>query len=462
MNICIVGTGYVGLVTGACFAESGNNVFCVDIDEGKINVLSEGNVPFYEPGLQDLVQKNLKEGRLHFTTDLAEAIQRAFIIFIAVGTPPNGDGSANIDIVYDVANSISRVLNEYKIVVTKSTVPVGTTEKVRDIIEENCDHDFDVASNPEFLKEGAAVEDFMKPERVVIGVDKPSVGGILKELYSPFMRSGDRAMVVSIRSAELAKYSANAMLATRISFMNEIARICELVGADVNEIRQIMGSDSRIGRHFLFPGIGYGGSCFPKDIKALIKTAEISNYDFKICRATDIVNHEQREFFWEKIDGFFKGKLKGKKVGVWGISFKPRTDDIREAPSLFIVDKLITKGAEVTVHDPVALDNARNYFGERVRFADSNYDACTHADALIIHTEWNEYRQPDFQRMKEIMNSPVIFDGRNLYNPRTMKRMGFMYFGVGLGYSEGLGDYGSEINRKTRRNPRERVLKVKS
>ncbi|GBD39967.1 UDP-glucose 6-dehydrogenase TuaD [bacterium HR37] len=435
MNICVVGTGYVGLVTGACLAESGNNVICVDIDEGKIRSLSQGIVPFFEPGLDDLVQKNLKEGRLHFTTNLSEAVQRSFIIFIAVGTPPDGDGSADVSAVLDVARSIGKSMNDYKIVVTKSTVPVGTTEKVREVIRSVTDIEFDVASNPEFLKEGAAVEDFMKPDRVVIGADKPSVAGILKELYSPFMRSGDRAIIASIRSAELAKYAANAMLATRISFMNEMANLCELVGADVSEIRLIIGADSRIGRSFLFPGIGYGGSCFPKDIKALIKTAERMGYELKICKATDEVNTNQREIFWNKIKTFFRGNLSGKRIGVWGLSFKPKTDDLREAPSLFIVNRLISHGAEVVVHDPVAMGRAREYFGDKVRYAESNYDACVDAHALVIHTEWNEYRQPDFDTLKKIMRIPVIFDGRNLYDPKKLERLGFKYFGVGVSNS---------------------------
>ncbi|MBI4228810.1 MAG: UDP-glucose/GDP-mannose dehydrogenase family protein [Deltaproteobacteria bacterium] len=432
MNIGIIGTGYVGLVTGACFASSGNNVTCVDIVEQKIKALRKGIVPFYEPGLQSLVQSNSKEGRLHFTTDLSEAVKRSFIIFIAVGTPPNGDGSADTGMVFNVARSIAEFLDEYKIVVTKSTVPVGTTEKVREIIRGISDHEFDVASNPEFLKEGAAVEDFMKPDRVVIGVDKPSVGGILKELYTPFMRSGDRAMVVSIRSAELAKYTANAMLAARISFMNEIASLCELVGADVSEIRHIIGADHRIGRHYLFPGIGYGGSCFPKDVKALIKTAEDLNFELKISQATDQVNTAQKELFWQKIERLFSGGLRGKKIAVWGLSFKPKTDDIREAPSLYVIDKLLSHGVDVMVHDPVAMANAREIYGKKIKYAGSNYDACLDADALVIHTEWNEYRQPDFGKIKKLMRTPIILDGRNLYNPKTLSDLGFTYIGVGI------------------------------
>jgi UDPglucose 6-dehydrogenase len=433
MNIGIIGTGYVGLVTGACFAESGNNVICVDIDEDKIKSLSSGKVPFYEPGLEDIVQRNLKEKRLHFTTDISEAVRKSFIVFIAVGTPPNGDGSADIGAVLDVARTIGGCLDDYKIIVTKSTVPVGTTEMVRNVIKGITDVEFDVASNPEFLKEGAAVEDFMKPDRVVIGADKPSVAGILKELYSPFVRTSNPVITVGIRSAELSKYAANAMLATRISFMNEMANLCELLGADVSEVRVIIGADSRIGRSFLFPGIGYGGSCFPKDVKALIKTAEKMDYELRICKATDEVNMMQREIFWRKIKMFFRGELRGKKFGIWGLSFKPKTDDLREAPSLFVIDRLISSGAEVTVHDPIAMTKAREYFGNKVRYAQSSYDACAGADALIIHTEWNEYRQPDFERMKELMKSPVIFDGRNLYNPKRLENLGFKYFGVGIG-----------------------------
>lgn len=433
MNICVIGTGYVGLVTGACFAESGNNVICVDVDEKKIGSLKNGKVHFYEPGLEELVQKNSKEGRLCFTTILQEALQKSSIIFIAVGTPPNDDGSANIEAILNAAKSIGKFLDSYKIIVTKSTVPVGTTEIIRGAIKENTKIEFDVASNPEFLKEGAAIEDFMKPDRIVVGVDKDSVAAIFKELYAPFVRTSNPVIIVSIKSAELAKYAANAMLATRISFMNEMANLCELTGADVSEVRAVIGADSRIGRSFLFPGIGYGGSCFPKDVKALTKIAEKYNYKLKICAAADEVNAAQKEKFWQKIETFFNGKLAGKKIGVWGLSFKPKTDDLREAPSLFIIDKLFSGGAIVRVHDPVAMDKAREYFGDKAEYAKSNYDACFEADALIIHTEWNEYRQPDFKKMKKLMKSRVIFDGRNIYNPKKLKELGFKYFGVGAG-----------------------------
>jgi UDPglucose 6-dehydrogenase len=433
VNISVIGTGYVGLVTGACLAGSGNNVICVDIDEEKINSLKEGRVTFYEPGLEDIVKKNLKEERLLFTTDLDYAIKNSSVVLIAVGTPPNGDGSADTSAVINVANSIGKSLDDYKVIVTKSTVPVGTTEMIRDEIKKVTDIKFDVASNPEFLKEGSAVEDFMKPDRVLIGVDNESTGQILKELYAPFMRSMDRALVVSIRSSELAKYTANAMLATRISFMNEIANLSELLGANISEVRVAIGSDDRIGRHFLFPGIGYGGSCFPKDVKALINTASEFGYELKVCKAADEVNTKQRELFWLKIENYFEGHLQEKRFSVWGISFKPKTDDIREAPSIYIIDKLLSAGALVTVHDPVAMGNAKAHFGNKVDYAQSNYEACEGADALVINTEWNEYRQPDFIKIKELMNGKVIFDGRNLYKPDTLKDVGLKYFGVGIG-----------------------------
>lgn len=433
MNLSVIGTGYVGLVTGACFAGSGNNVICADIDEEKIAALNQGRVPFYEPALEDLVRKNLKEGRLQFTTDIDHAIKNSFVIFIAVGTPPNSDGSVNMEAVESVARSIGETMDDYKIVVTKSTVPVGTTERIKAVIEEISDVEFDAASNPEFLKEGAAVEDFMKPDRVIIGVDKPSVAEVLKELYAPFMRSSDRAHVVSVKSAELAKYTANAMLATRISFMNEIANLCEIVGADISEVRKAIGSDARIGRHFIFPGIGYGGSCFPKDVKALISTAEELGYELRVCGATDEVNTRQREIFWKKIEAYFGGALKDKKIGLWGISFKPETDDIREAPSLYIIDKLLDSGAQVSVHDPAAMDNLKKRCGDRLTYSESNYDVCLGAHALVINTEWNEYRQPDFPKLKDIMAESVIFDGRNLYNPQKLTECGFKYFGVGIG-----------------------------
>ncbi len=431
MNICMIGTGSVGLVTGACLAGSGNNVICVDIDEQKITSLSKGEVTFFEPGLEDLVKENYDEGRLSFTTDLKPALDISEIIFIAVGTPPKEDGSADLLAVSEVAKSIGQNISGYKIIVTKSTVPVGTSEMIRDIVKKQTNIEFDVASNPEFLKEGAAVEDFMKPDRIVIGVDKQEVGEKLRQLYEPFMRSSDRTQIVSIRSSELAKYASNAMLATRISFMNEIANLCERIGADVSDVRKAMGSDERIGRAYLFPGVGYGGSCFPKDVKALIQTAEENGYNLKVCSAVDEANNDQREIFWKKIENHFNSNLKDKKIGVWGLSFKPNTDDIREAPSLYIIQKLIEKGAIVTAHDPAAIENVKAYFDNKINYAEHNYEACTSADALLIHTEWNQYRQPNFDKLKEIMNSPVIFDGRNLYNPRKLKELGFEYFPFG-------------------------------
>ena len=432
MNIAVVGTGYVGLVTGACFAGSGNNVICVDIDESKVESLKNGVIPFFEPGLEDVVKTNIDEGRLSFTTDAKSAIENSSIIFIAVGTPQSENGAADITYVLNVAKTIGEHINNYKIVVTKSTVPVGTTEKVRDTIKSNSDIEFDVASNPEFLKEGAAVEDFLKPERVVIGIENLKAGEILKELYSPFMRSQDRAIIVSIRSSELSKYASNAMLATRISFMNEVAKLCELVGADVSDVRSVMGSDKRIGRHYLYPGLGYGGSCFPKDVKALVNTAKENNYDLKICSSVDEVNNAQRIYFFDKISNYFNGEIKGKRIGIWGLSFKPNTDDIREAPSLFLIEKLLEKGVVIAVHDPSSMHHVKEIYGERIEYSKTNYDACNEKDALIICTEWSEYSQPDFNYISSIMNSNVIFDGRNLYNRAMLEKLGFKYFAIGI------------------------------
>lgn len=432
MNITVVGTGYVGLVTGACLAGSGNNVTCVDIDESKVNKLKKGEVYFFEPGLDEVVHSNIKEDRLHFTTDIESAVKSAEIIFIAVGTPQSYDGAADISAVLEVAKSIGEHINDYKIIVTKSTVPVGTTEKVKSTIKSVTDIDFDVASNPEFLKEGAAVEDFLKPDRVVIGVEKDSVGNKLKDLYSPFMRSGDRTIVVSVRSSEMSKYASNAMLATRISFMNDIANLCELVGADVSQIRRVMGTDSRIGKHFLYPGLGYGGSCFPKDVRALIKTANEAGYDLEVSKAVDNINKKQRERFFNKIYKYYNGELEDKKFAVWGLSFKPNTDDIREAPSLYVIDKLLSKGSSVTAHDPASIGNVKELLGDKISYSESYYDTCSDADALIINTEWNEYRQPNFEKIIHNMKEAVIFDGRNLYNSEKMESLGINYFGIGI------------------------------
>ena len=432
MNIAVIGTGYVGLVTGACLSSSGNSVTCVDIDESKVKSLLKGVVPFYEPGLEDIVKTNLNEGRLNFTTDIKSSIENSYIIFIAVGTPQSEDGTANINQVMDVAEYIGKYINDYKIIVTKSTVPVGTTEKIRDTIKSLTDINFDVASNPEFLKEGAAVEDFIKPDRVVIGIDNKKASEILKELYSPFMRSQDRTILVSIRSSELSKYASNAMLATRISFMNEMANLCEAVGANVSEVRSVMGSDKRIGKHFLFPGLGYGGSCFPKDVKALINTSKQLNYQLEVCKAVDSANQQQRVRFFNKISEYYKGNLKNKVFGMWGLSFKPNTDDIREAPALFLINKLLEERASIVAHDPAAIGNVKKIYGNKISYAESNYDACKGVDSLIISTEWSEYRQPDFLKIANLVRSPVIFDGRNLYNRNKLEKLGFEYFAVGI------------------------------
>ncbi len=430
MKIAVIGTGYVGLVTGTCFAGSGNSVVCVDIDKSKIESLCRAEVPFFEPGLDKMVRANIDEGRLCFTTDIASAVRESFLIFIAVGTPQAPDGEADISSVLEVARSIGENLDGYKIIVTKSTVPVGTTEKVRDTIKSLTDQEFGVASNPEFLKEGAAIEDFLKPDRVVIGVEDERVGSVLRELYSPFMRSADRTIVISIRSSEMSKYASNAMLATRISFMNDIANLCELLGANVSEVRSVVGSDSRIGRYYLYPGVGYGGSCFPKDVKALERMARDVGYEPWVVAAADRVNAAQRERFFDKMAGFF-GSLEGKRVAVWGISFKPNTDDIREAPALYVIGRLLEAGCSVAVHDPAAMENARAVLKDSVDYFESYYDACRDADALVVHTEWSQYRQPNFERIKELMKTPVIFDGRNIYDHMKLEAMGIRCFGIG-------------------------------
>ncbi len=430
MKIAVIGTGYVGLVTGACFAGSGNSVICVDIDKNKVEFLKQGKIPFFEPRLDEIVLSNVEQQRLFFTTDITTAVKESFLIFIAVGTPQGVDGDADISAVLKVARSIGENLNGYKIVITKSTVPVGTTEKVRDAIKDLSDIDFGIASNPEFLKEGDAVEDFLKPERVVIGVEDASVGSVLRELYSPFMLSSDRTKVVSIRSSEMSKYASNAMLATRISFMNEIANLCELLGSNISEVRSIVGSDSRIGKYFLYPGVGYGGSCFPKDVKALEKMALDAGYKSKVITAVDQVNTEQRNRFFTKIKNFF-GDLSKRRIAVWGLSFKPNTDDIRDAPSLYIISKLLDSGCSVAVHDPAAMQNAKSVLLDRVDYFDSYYDACQDADALSVHTEWRQYRQPSFEKIRNIMKTPVVFDGRNIYDRKKLQSLGFNYFAVG-------------------------------
>ncbi|MGD2067584.1 MAG: UDP-glucose/GDP-mannose dehydrogenase family protein [Gemmatimonadota bacterium] len=431
MNVAVIGTGYVGLVVGACLSETGNDVVCADIDEDKIARLNRGEVPIFEPGLERLLENNLEGGRLVFTTDVAEAVRRSDIIFIAVGTPPDEDGSADLRHVLDVAAAVGDAMNGEKIVITKSTVPVGTAERVRSTIEARTDHPVHVCSNPEFLKEGAAVDDFMKPDRVVLGVGDARAGEVLTELFAPFVRQGNQILLMDIASAELTKYAANAMLATRISFMNHIARLCELTGADVDQVRLGIGSDERIGPAFLYPGIGYGGSCFPKDVKALIRTSRELGAEPRLLTAVEAINDEQKRLLLDRVVERLGGDLSGRRLAVWGLSFKPQTDDMREAPSLVTLEGVLERGAEVVAHDPEAMGEARRHFGERIGYADSAYGALEDADALVIHTEWHPYRRPDFQRMKSLLRTPLVFDGRNLYRPAKMAAHGFEYHSVG-------------------------------
>jgi UDPglucose 6-dehydrogenase len=430
MKVTIVGTGYVGLVAGACFAESGNDVVCVDRDDAKIRLLRRGRMPIYEPGLEELVKRNRQEKRLTFTTTLGKAVRDSSVIFIAVGTPQGEDGSADLQHVLAVARDVARAMNGYKVIVDKSTVPVGTAIKVREVIRRETTHPFSVVSNPEFLKQGAAIEDFMKPDRVVIGAEDPRGAELMLELYQPFMRTGAPIMVMDCASAELAKYAANAMLATRISFMNEVANVCELVGADVDHVRRAIGSDRRIGTSFLFPGVGYGGSCFPKDVQAMVHFAAEKSYDFKILTAVEAVNQRQKTRLFAKMQAHF-GNLKGKTLAVWGLAFKPKTDDMREAPSIPLLQSLLEAGAKVQAYDPEAQKVARGIFGSRITYAAKAYDALKGADALAIATEWNEFRRPDFARMRKLLRTPVIFDGRNLFTPDEMKTNGFTYYSIG-------------------------------
>jgi UDPglucose 6-dehydrogenase len=438
MKITIVGSGYVGLVTGTCFADMGNDVWCIDVDETKIDHLKKGIIPIYEPGLEEMVKRNHEEGRLKFSTDLKEGLDESLFVFIAVGTPPGEDGSADLQYVLQVAKEVGQLMEKYVIVVDKSTVPVGTAEKVREAIHRELekrnrtDIEFDVVSNPEFLKEGDAIEDFMRPERVIIGTDNVRTSEILKELYTPFTRRGDRFYVMDIKSAELTKYAANAMLATRISFMNEIARLCEETGADIEMIRQGLGSDSRIGKSFLYAGLGYGGSCFPKDVKAIIRTGTEYSLSMNLLNAVEEVNRKQRIDFAEKIIAYYNGNVQGLTFAVWGLAFKPQTDDMREAPSIDIVQILREQGASCKAYDPIASSNAKTILGENsIEYISNNYDCLENADALIIMTEWHQFRRPDFERMKSLMQKPVIFDGRNQYEPLKMKERGFEYFCVG-------------------------------
>ena len=441
MKICIFGAGYVGLVAAACFAESGNSVIAVDIDLARIEGLKQGIIPIYEPGLKEMILRNQAEGRLSFTVDMEDAVKASLVCFIAVGTPPGEDGSADLKYVLGVAHNIGRVMNGFKIIVDKSTVPVGTADKVRAAVQEELAGravalEFDVVSNPEFLKEGAAIDDFMKPDRVVIGCDNVRTAEIMKELYDPFMRKQNRMIVMDIRSAEMTKYAANAMLATRISFMNQIAGLCERMGADVMAVREGIGSDSRIGYDFLFPGPGYGGSCFPKDVKALIRTAEESNYDFLLLKAVEEVNELQKEVLAAKLIKLLgspdeEQPLTGRIVACWGLSFKPRTDDMREAPAITIIEHLLTAGATVRAHDPEAIREARKIFGDRIEYSSNQYDILDGADALAVITDWSEYRNPDFDRIKAALRSPTIVDGRNLYKPDRMAAGGFSYNPLG-------------------------------
>ena len=432
MDVTVVGSGYVGLVVGACLAETGNRVVCADIDESKVRMLNEGQVPIYEPGLDRLIERNLSEGRLQFTTDVDQAVRHGHVIFIAVGTPPGEDGSADLQHVLSVAGTIGRNMVKDAIVITKSTVPVGTAGKVRAEIERYTDVNFHVCSNPEFLKEGAAIDDFMRPDRVVCGIESDAPRPSLEELFGPFVRSGNPLIFMDIASAELTKYAANAMLATRISFMNQLASLCEASGADVTLVRKGIGSDPRIGRSFLYAGAGYGGSCFPKDVRALILTGEEFNVDLSILREVHEANERQKEVLGAKIRGRFGDNLSGIRFGIWGLAFKPETDDMREAPALTVIDELLQAGGTVIAHDPVAQDVAReNHLGDRVEFADDEYEACRDADALIVVTEWLQYRRPDWKRIENTMKRKIVFDGRNLFEPWRMRHHGFEYYPIG-------------------------------
>ncbi|MFI5164841.1 MAG: UDP-glucose dehydrogenase family protein [Bacteroidia bacterium] len=433
MKLSIIGTGYVGLVSGVCFAENGNNVICMDVDEKKIERLKKGDTVIYEPQLEELLKTNIEEGRVSFTTNLKETVQNSQVIFLCLPTPPNEDGSVDMKHVLEAAEKIAPLINGYKVIVSKSTVPVGTCDVLKKLISKFSEHKFDVVSNPEFLKEGAAVNDFMSPDRVIVGTKSKKAAEIMRELYSSFMRVSERFILMDERSSELTKYAANSMLAVRISFMNEVANICERVKADIDLIRKGVGSDPRIGNSFLFPGTGYGGSCFPKDVKGLLKTAEEYDYDFKILKAIDEVNDNQKLMIVKKIKKHFKNKLKGKIFAVWGLSYKPRTDDIREAPSITIVKNLLESGAKVHAFDPAANENFRNLFKneKNLKIFGNNYPALKNADALILVTEWTEFRKLDFEKAKSLMKGKVIFDGRNIYNPKTVKSKGFSYYGIG-------------------------------
>jgi UDPglucose 6-dehydrogenase len=431
MKIAVIGTGYVGLVTGTCFAETGNNVTCVDIDKEKIKKLQEGKITIYEPGLEQLFERNIKQHRLSFTTNLEEGIKDAKIIFLALPTPPGEDGSADLKYILRVAEDLGPLLTSYTVLVDKSTVPVGTTEKVKAKIALGAKVGFDVVSNPEFLREGVAVDDFMKPDRVVIGTNSTEARKVMEALYAPFVRQGNPIIFMDDRSAELTKYAANSFLAMKITFMNEIANLCELLGADVDSVRKGVGTDSRIGKRFLFPGIGYGGSCFPKDVQALAKSSKDAQYDFKILNAVMDVNENQKTRLIPRIKNYFKGNLKGKTIAIWGLSFKPHTDDIREAPALYNIEILLKEGAILKVHDPEGMQNVKTIIGNKVQYCETPYDAAEGADAIFIATEWPEFRTPDFEKLSGILKNKVIFDGRNLYDLTTMKELGYSYYSIG-------------------------------
>ncbi|HYN07850.1 MAG TPA: UDP-glucose/GDP-mannose dehydrogenase family protein [Vicinamibacterales bacterium] len=431
MRIAVIGSGYVGLVVGACFAETGNDVICVDKDAAKIRMLRQGAIPIYEPGLEELVRRNRHENRLVFTTDLKDAVKKSEVVFIAVGTPTDEDGGADLQHVLGAARDVARAMNGYKVIVDKSTVPAGTSEKVTEVMRKETTHPFSVVSNPEFLKQGAAVEDFLKPDRVVIGATEQRAADIMTELYRPFTRTGAPIMVMDCASAELCKYAANAMLATRISFMNEVANVCERFGADVDMVRKAVASDRRIGPAFLFPGVGYGGSCFPKDVKAIVRFSADKKYRFKILEAVESVNEQQKLKLLTMVDKHFGKSLRGKTIAIWGLAFKPRTDDMREAPSIPIIQGLLKRGATVRAFDPEAKTTARRVFGTRIQYSKHAYDALAGADALLVVTEWNEFREPDFDRMKRLMKNPVIFDGRNIYDPQQIRALGFSYSSIG-------------------------------
>ena len=431
MKIAVVGTGYVGLVTGTCLAETGNNVICVDINEAKVKKMQEGQVPIYEPGLDLLFHRNIEQGRLHFTTNLAEAIEEAQIIFMALPTPPGGDGAADLSYILGAAKDISKIIKEYKIIVNKSTVPVGTADKVRAVFAENTAIEVDVVSNPEFLREGVAVEDFMKPDRVVLGTKSERAKKLMTDLYGPYVRQGNPILFMDERSSELTKYAANSFLATKITFMNEVANLCELVGADVDAVRRGIGSDDRIGKRFLFPGIGYGGSCFPKDVQALVMAADENTYDFQILKSVMEVNERQKTILVDKVLKYYKNDIAGKHFALWGLAFKPETDDIREAPALYIIDALVKNGATVTVFDPEGMSNVKGVIGDKVKYADNQYDALENADALLIATEWSVFRNPDFDKIESTLKNKVIFDGRNLYDLDKMVDLGYYYNSIG-------------------------------